>query len=355
MTDSAKITIDPEIAGLCPRLKDHEAAQLEENLQHDGCRDPLVLWSDTLLDGHNRYEICQRLGLEFATVQAHGIEDRAGAIDWVIKNQLGRRNLTLQERDYLIGKRYTAEKMTHAEAGAQGGRGKAKVGLTPALAAGESEEGHAAQQTTAAQIASEVGVSEKTVKRAEPFAQAIDVLIATCGEDVGREIREGKSKLSREKVIELAQLPRRSQAKAYRAAKLAASKPRRPVREPGKSQPSAPAAPPPPVNRQGYVMPTAKGEKPGPDLIEEVLKLWSQWDQRHVERYCVLLKADDSEEAQRTKKRCAEVIGHVLSRLTMLANACKAPRVTTVADGSEVATSWEDASVEQRRAEGLHG
>jgi hypothetical protein len=45
-----------------------------------------------LLDGHNRYEICTRLGIEFeqADIELDGWED---AEIWVIQHQLGRRNL----------------------------------------------------------------------------------------------------------------------------------------------------------------------------------------------------------------------------------------------------------------------
>lgn len=54
------IKIDPEFKALIPPLDADERAQLEANIVADGCRDPLVLWCDVLLDGHNRHEICTR-------------------------------------------------------------------------------------------------------------------------------------------------------------------------------------------------------------------------------------------------------------------------------------------------------
>ena len=64
------IVIDAEFAGLIPPLSAEERQQLEGNIvDHGGARDPLVVWASkgklTLLDGHNRYEICTRLELPF--------------------------------------------------------------------------------------------------------------------------------------------------------------------------------------------------------------------------------------------------------------------------------------------------
>ena len=62
--------IAPEFESLIPPLQAEERAQLEANILAEGCRDPLVLWDDVLLDGHNRYAICRKHGIPFRTVQA---------------------------------------------------------------------------------------------------------------------------------------------------------------------------------------------------------------------------------------------------------------------------------------------
>ena len=92
------ITIDPEFKALIPALSAQEREQLEANIARDGCRDPLVLWGEVLIDGHNRYEICTRLDLPYSTTQVAGVESRDDAKLWVLKNQLGRRNLTDYQR-----------------------------------------------------------------------------------------------------------------------------------------------------------------------------------------------------------------------------------------------------------------
>ena len=87
------IQIDPEFKALIPPLSADESAQLEANLVADGCRDPLVVWGDTLIDGHNRYEICTRLGIDYQTVQVE-FDDRSYATEWIIKNQFSKNSGT---------------------------------------------------------------------------------------------------------------------------------------------------------------------------------------------------------------------------------------------------------------------
>jgi N6-adenosine-specific RNA methylase IME4 len=93
----ATVKIDAEFKSLIPALTAEEFKQLEENIVRDGCRDPLVVWGGILVDGHNRYEICGRLGLPFKTVDMD-FADRGAAIEWIIRNQFGRRNLPAYER-----------------------------------------------------------------------------------------------------------------------------------------------------------------------------------------------------------------------------------------------------------------
>lgn len=58
-----QLKIDPEFQSLIPPLSPDEYKQLEANIIEDGCMDPLVYWNGTLIDGHNRYRICQAPGM----------------------------------------------------------------------------------------------------------------------------------------------------------------------------------------------------------------------------------------------------------------------------------------------------
>ncbi|MFA4973863.1 MAG: DNA N-6-adenine-methyltransferase [bacterium] len=95
-----QLTVDHEFHALIPPLSADERAALEASLLAEGCRDALVVWNDTLLDGHNRYEICQAHSIPFETV-ARDFETRDAAKLWIIDNQLARRNLPPYERSRL--------------------------------------------------------------------------------------------------------------------------------------------------------------------------------------------------------------------------------------------------------------
>lgn len=85
--------INPKFKALIPPLSQEEYSQLEKNILDDGCRDPLVVWNGTLVDGHNRYEICTRHSIRFKTVEK-SFKTADDAEIWIIRNQFGRRNLT---------------------------------------------------------------------------------------------------------------------------------------------------------------------------------------------------------------------------------------------------------------------
>src|SRR5262245_2697707 len=87
--------IDPELQALIPPPTAEERAGLEESIAREGCRDPLVVWTETetLVDGHNRLEICRRLGKPYNTIGLSFI-NREAAKAWIVRNQLARRNLT---------------------------------------------------------------------------------------------------------------------------------------------------------------------------------------------------------------------------------------------------------------------
>lgn len=96
----ATLKTDDEFKNLIPPLSPDEYRQLEENIISDGCRDALVVWKGTVIDGHNRYEICQKHSIPFQTREKH-FDSRDDAIQWIILNQFGRRNLSAGERSIL--------------------------------------------------------------------------------------------------------------------------------------------------------------------------------------------------------------------------------------------------------------
>lgn len=106
-----KIRIDEEFKSLIPVLTPEEKSQLENNLIREGCRDPIVIWKgyNILLDGHNRYEICLKNGLDYEFIELE-LPSREEAHLWMMRNQLGRRNLQPEALSYFRGKLQAAVK-----------------------------------------------------------------------------------------------------------------------------------------------------------------------------------------------------------------------------------------------------
>ena len=113
------LKIDQEFKGLIPPLTEEEFKQLEQNCIKDGILESIQTWGGVIVDGHNRHEIANKNGLDFAVTELN-FENRTDAIEWIILHQLGRRNLTEEQKAYLRGKRYENEKLRHGGERASG-------------------------------------------------------------------------------------------------------------------------------------------------------------------------------------------------------------------------------------------
>lgn len=97
MTERANkygFTLDDEFKNLLPRLNPKDYRELEKSIRKDGCRDPLVVWDqeNILIDGYNRYEICDKHNGRFDIVRLP-FKSREEAMFWMISNQISRRNM----------------------------------------------------------------------------------------------------------------------------------------------------------------------------------------------------------------------------------------------------------------------
>lgn len=176
-----EVTILPELRDFIPPLGQEEFAQLEANILAEGCREPLLLWTNSegkhiLIDGHNRYRICQKHGLRFETASKSFV-DLSAVKSWMIDNQLGRRNLKPEQISYLRGVRYRTEKQ------AKGGDRKSK-----------SQNGLLI--STAQQLGREYHVSKNTIKRDADFAEGLD-RIGQANPDLRKQILAGKLKIKK--------------------------------------------------------------------------------------------------------------------------------------------------------------
>src|SRR5450830_442405 len=95
------ITVNPDLRAYIDPLTEDEFAALERSLLSEGCRDALVLWGDLLVDGHNRYGICQKHGITFNTTQNKTFQSMDDVHLWMIDNHLGRRSVSDFQRGVL--------------------------------------------------------------------------------------------------------------------------------------------------------------------------------------------------------------------------------------------------------------
>ncbi|UVW26920.1 hypothetical protein [Massilia sp. H6] len=99
------IILNDDLRAFVDPLTPVEHAALERSLLAEGCRDALVLWGETLIDGHNRYEICRKHGIEFRTVQNNSFASIDDVMLWMIDNHLARRSVSDFQRGVLALKK----------------------------------------------------------------------------------------------------------------------------------------------------------------------------------------------------------------------------------------------------------
>jgi hypothetical protein len=243
------LTIDTEFKNLIPALLPEERAGLERSLLEEGCRDSIIVWITSvdpvklakdkrygfckgagckyeteyvppdlwepgdsvwrcpkcdygiaprieehiIIDGHNRYEICQKHGLPFG-IRVMEFDNRDDVIEWIYQNQLSRRNLTDEKRTYLIGKQYEHRKNRIGDNQYTIDRGA------------QNEPTTTQTGKTYDTIAKENNVSRETVKRAEQYAKSVDNIAKTLGNETKEKILSGELETNKRDIIELSKL-----------------------------------------------------------------------------------------------------------------------------------------------------
>ena len=183
-----ELRIDPEFRDKIPPLTDAEFEQLRENILKDGeVYEPICVWHGTIIDGHNRWRIIQENPEIPHRFKEMEFDDKWAAFEWMYRKQLGRRNLTDEQRTYMIGKMYEARKNS------RGGDRKSSL---------QNDDLGKGPAHTARLIADEVGVGRSTVERSERFAKGVDTLRSESPEAADIVLR-GKSGMSRSQVSDI--------------------------------------------------------------------------------------------------------------------------------------------------------
>jgi len=181
------LNIDEQFRNLIPPLSAEEKELLELNIINGGCREPLCVWNNTIIDGHNRYDICLKHNIPFY-IQPLEFKDREEAIDWICANQLGRRNISLETRKYLIGKRYEMEKIISKKCNPHGRNQYSPPKVYEA--------------DTASRLGEEYNIARGTVRKYAYYSRTVDKLSQKNPELIP-DIMSGKIKISHESVAKL--------------------------------------------------------------------------------------------------------------------------------------------------------
>ena len=165
MLKLSSLKIDPEFSAQILPLSFEELQQLEQNIIAEGrLLNPIITWNGYILDGHTRYRILKKHGFIKFEVEEIQLANKYEALAWICKNQLGRRNLSPERKKFLLGKEYESTKLAVG----------APLGSKHGIRKCGQNDHIFTESRTCQRIASEHGVGEKTVRRAEKYSQGID-------------------------------------------------------------------------------------------------------------------------------------------------------------------------------------
>ena len=171
------LKIDPEFQNQIPPLTDDEYKQLEENILKEGkLISPLIVWNNILVDGHNRYAILQKHPEIYFSTMPLPFESREEVLAWICKNQLGRRNLTPEQKKFLIGKQYSVE---HRKPGGNGNNqytATTQEAVQEELCQIDTIPPTSVEASVRKQIAERNNVSESYVVRSEKFMRGVEIM-----------------------------------------------------------------------------------------------------------------------------------------------------------------------------------
>ena len=189
------VRIDPEFESLIDPLTDEEYQQLKENIRGYGLLEKIKIWKEAgkgyyvIVDGHNRNRILKELAEEapednwlsdnnYETL-AVVLSTRSEIKEYIIKNQLGRRNLTPFQRTELalklkpsIIEKAKKNQSTHKTGGYQGLENSSKA------------------VDTRQEIATAAKVSTDTVRKVEK-------ILDKASEEDKEKLRKGETTINR--------------------------------------------------------------------------------------------------------------------------------------------------------------
>jgi hypothetical protein len=177
--DIKDLVVDKEFEKLLPVLTPEELEKLENSILQYGMLDPIKIWQEPdmgkwiIIDGHNRYNILKKHNIEWHYWQDYKImselETREDVKQWMLEQQLGRRNLSEAEKYEIVQKFKSIFQKKAKENQSLGGKGSANL----------------SKVDTRKEMAKAVGTSEGTYRK-------LDYIMKSDNEETKQQLREKK-------------------------------------------------------------------------------------------------------------------------------------------------------------------
>lgn len=192
------LKINEEFKNKIPPLTPAEFQQLKENILADGeIYEPIAVWNGVIVDGHNRWKIIREHPEIPYKVKEMDFADKWAAFEWMYRKQLGRRNLSDEQKAYMIGKMYEARKKTRGGQRANDNASK-RDAQNGQLVSETDKRSHG----VSGEIAMELNIGRNTVRRAEHFAKGVDA-IREVSPAAAEKVLGGKSGVSKQTIAEM--------------------------------------------------------------------------------------------------------------------------------------------------------
>ncbi|PHV05239.1 hypothetical protein CSQ96_21560 [Janthinobacterium sp. BJB412] len=212
INDTLRAYIDP--------LTEAEYTALERSILVEGCRDALVLWQDVLVDGHNRYQICQQHGVPFKVTENTSFKSLDDVKLWMIDNHLGRRSVSDFQRGVLALRKKDIMAAKSAELAA--------LALAEDAAVAPPEDGEAAARPAAMPLSSREDIARAARLSSNTISQ-IEKIQKTAAPELVEAVRSGTISINAAATV--ASLPEAEQVAAVAGGKKQMQQAAKEVRE----------------------------------------------------------------------------------------------------------------------------
>ena len=165
-----ELQINPKFQKYLFPLTQEEYTKLKESIQENGVLNPLITWNEYIVDGHTRYKICKELGITNIPTENKSFKNDEEVLEFMDKNQLGRRNLSDLQRNIIIGRLYECEKKKQ-------GRPEVEQEIDDFFIDENTDPFvNVPKQRTSERLGEKLGVSDRTVLRAADSFKALEVI-----------------------------------------------------------------------------------------------------------------------------------------------------------------------------------